>query len=73
MVRRGPALLKFAEEQWVGEGPSVHNALHQVDQHHHQAGDQEEGNEGTEMRPHNTHTIAETSVVTVVRGLTGCR
>ena len=45
----GPPLVELDEEVRVGEGASVDDGLQQVDEHHHQDADDDEGDEGPEM------------------------
>lgn len=68
-----PSLVKLAEKLWIGEGSAIYNRLQQIDQCHHQAGDQEEGHERTEMSPGFSQNVAQTTFIVVMSGATGGR
>lgn len=69
--RRRPSLFKLAEKLWIGEGPSIYNCLQQIEQYHHQAGDQEEWHEWTEMSPGYSQDVAQTTFIVVMGGAAG--
>lgn len=58
-VRSGPALVEFDEEKRVGKRPAVDDGVEQVDEGHHQAADQEERYERTQVGPGHSHPVPQ--------------
>lgn len=66
-----PSFVKLAEKLWISEGPSIYNDLQQIDQCHHQTGDQEKWHEWTEMSPGYSQNVAQTAFIAVMSGASG--
>lgn len=66
-----PSLIKLDKEERVFEGPSIDDSLHKIDEGHNHEADEEEGEEGPQVVPGNTDSIAEAAEPTLVASV-GC-
>lgn len=72
--RPGPAFIKLDKEEWVLEGPSVDDGLHQIHKGHDHEGDEKEGDEGPQMVPSHPNPVAQAAdavLLARVGGVTG--
>lgn len=69
--RPGPTLIELHKKQWVFEGSSINNGLHEVDEGQYHAADEEEWDKRSQVVPRHPESIAQAAQSTLLGCVSG--